>query len=61
LSEVLLRGSPLQADQPLVVWINPQAKYPLPSKVQTALHRSQSTVQKGGRIKNESSNHPGSV
>ena len=61
LSEVLLRGFPLQADQPLVVWINPQAKYALPGKVQTALHRSQSTAQKGGRIKNESTNHPGSV
>lgn len=41
LSEVLLRCSPLQADQPLIVWVNPQAKYPLPGKVRTALHRSQ--------------------
>ena len=45
LSEVLLRGSPLEAGQPLVVWINPQAKYPIPGKVQTALHRSQSKSQ----------------
>jgi hypothetical protein len=40
LSEVLVRGSGLQADQPLRVWVNPQAKYPLPSKVRTALYRS---------------------
>jgi hypothetical protein len=40
LSEVLLRGSSLQADQPFSVWVNPQAKHPLPSKVRTALHRS---------------------
>jgi hypothetical protein len=40
LSEVLVRGSQLQADQPLSVWANPQAKHPLPSKVRTALYRS---------------------
>jgi hypothetical protein len=45
LSEVLLRGSPWQADQPLIVWVNPQAKYPLPGKVRTALHRSLSITQ----------------
>ena len=39
LSEVLVRG--LQVDaEPVVVWVNPQAKYPLPSKVRTALYRS---------------------
>ena len=40
LSEVLLRGSQLQADGPLTVWVNPQAKHPLPGKVQSALYRS---------------------
>ena len=40
LSEVLVRR--LDAPpEPLVVWINPQAKQPLPSKVRTALYRSQ--------------------
>jgi|SRR5215213_6603302 len=40
LSEVLVRGSKLQAGGPVVALINPQAKYPLPGKVQAALHRS---------------------
>jgi hypothetical protein len=40
LSEVLMRGSQLQAGEPVVVWVNPQAKQPLPSKVQTVLYRS---------------------
>lgn len=40
LSEVLVRGSQLQADEPVVVWVNPQAKYPLPTKVRTVLSRS---------------------
>jgi hypothetical protein len=39
LSEVLIRGS--DADGP-VVWVNPQAKHVLPSKVRTALYRSHS-------------------
>lgn len=40
LSEVLVRGPELQAGEPVIGWINPQAKYPLPSKVRTALYRS---------------------
>ena len=40
LSEVLVRGSTLQSAEPLVVWVNPQAKHPLPSKVRTVLYRS---------------------
>ncbi len=40
LSEVLVRGSQWQADHPAVVWVNPQAKHPLPSKVRTVLYRS---------------------
>jgi hypothetical protein len=42
LSEVLVRGMQLQADAPVVAWINPQAKNPLPGKVRTVFHRSQS-------------------
>jgi hypothetical protein len=40
LSEILVRGSHLQADEPVVVWVNPQAKHPLPSKVRTVLYHS---------------------
>lgn len=40
LSEVIVRRSQLQADESLVSWINPQAKYPLPARVRTALYRS---------------------
>ena len=40
LSAVLVRGTPLQVGKPVVVWVNPQAKYPLPSKVHTVLSRS---------------------
>ena len=40
LSEILVRGPHLQAAEPLVVWANPQAKHPLPSKVQTVLYHS---------------------
>jgi len=40
LSEVLVRGSKLQVKEPMVVLINPQAKYPLPGKVRTVLYRS---------------------
>ena len=37
LSALLLRGSPLQPGEPAVVWVNPQAKHPLPPRVRTAL------------------------
>lgn len=40
LSEILLRGPQLQAAESLVVWVNPQAKQPLPSKVRTVLYHS---------------------
>ena len=40
LSEILVRTSQSSTSQ-LVVWINPQAKQPLPSRVRTALHHSQ--------------------
>ena len=41
LSAILVRGgTPLQAGEPVVIWDNPQAKYPLPTKVRTALSRS---------------------
>lgn len=41
LSAILVRGgTPLQAGEPVVLWENPQAKYPLPAKVRTALSRS---------------------
>ena len=41
LSEILVRGSQLsQADELVVAWVNPQAKYPLPARVRTALYRS---------------------
>jgi len=42
LSELLVRGPHLQAGEPVISWTNPQAKYPLPSKVRTAIYRSQS-------------------
>jgi hypothetical protein len=42
LSELLVREPQLQAGKPVIGWVNPQAKYPLPSKVRTALDRSQS-------------------
>lgn len=40
LSEVLVRSSQWQADESVIVWVNPQAKHPLPGKVRTALYRS---------------------
>jgi hypothetical protein len=40
LSEVLVRSSQLQGDKPVVMWVNPQSKHPLPSKVRTALYHS---------------------
>jgi hypothetical protein len=43
LSEVLVRAPNAPSGRSLTVWINPQAKHPLPSKVRTVLHRSQTT------------------
>ena len=40
LSALLVRGIPLQAGGPTVLWFNAQAKHPLPGKVRTALSRS---------------------
>jgi hypothetical protein len=40
LSEILVRGSQLQSAESVIGWTNPQAKYPLPSKVRTALYHS---------------------
>ena len=40
LSAILMRGIPLQAGGPVVLWDNPQAKYPLSAKVLTSLSRS---------------------
>lgn len=40
LSEILVRGAQATTAEPVVAWVNPQAKYPLPGKVRTSLHRS---------------------
>jgi hypothetical protein len=40
LTEVFVRETRLQTGESMVVWVNPQAKHPLPSKVQTALYHS---------------------
>ena len=40
LSGLLVRQIPLHAGDPVVLWINPQAKVPFPAKVRTALVRS---------------------
>ena len=40
LSALLMRGTPLQAGEPVVIWDNPQAKHPLPARVRTVLSRS---------------------
>lgn len=40
LSELLVCGPRLQAGGPVIGWVNPQAKYPLPGKVRSALYRS---------------------
>jgi hypothetical protein len=40
LSEILVRGSQLPMDESVIAWVNPQAKYPLPSKVRTAIYHS---------------------
>jgi hypothetical protein len=42
LSELLVRGPELSAGEPVIGWVNPQAKYPLPGIVRTALYRSHS-------------------
>lgn len=41
LSEVLVRRAQSPAGEPVISWVNPQAKHPLPVKVRTALYRSQ--------------------
>jgi hypothetical protein len=40
LSEMIVRPSHWETDDPAVIWVNAQAKHPLPSKVRTALYRS---------------------
>ena len=40
LSEMIVRPSQWETDDPAVIWVNAQAKHPLPSKVRTALYRS---------------------
>lgn len=40
LSEILVRGAQLQTAVPPVVWVNPQAKHPLPGRVRTVLVHS---------------------
>lgn len=40
LSEILVRESRLQGFESSIPWVNPQAKYPLPARVRTALYRS---------------------
>ncbi|HEX6288200.1 MAG TPA: hypothetical protein VFZ66_03375 [Herpetosiphonaceae bacterium] len=42
LSELLVRGPHLHQGETVIGWVNPQARYPLPSKVRTALYRSHS-------------------
>lgn len=41
LSELLVRETNSQDGTSLLTWVNPQAKYPLPSKVRTVLYRCQ--------------------
>jgi hypothetical protein len=40
LNAILVRQIPLQASESVLIWNNPQTKYPLPAKVYTALSRS---------------------
>lgn len=40
LSSLILRATPLQSGDSVIIWENPQARYPLPAKVRTALSRS---------------------
>ncbi len=44
LSEVLVRPFLQETENQLAVWVNPQAKQPLSSKIRTALYRSQRTL-----------------
>jgi len=41
LSEIIVKESGVQADISAIVWINPQARLPLPAKVRTTFYRSQ--------------------
>lgn len=41
LSEIFVRNSVLEDGKSAVIWVNPQSKTPLPSKVRTVLHHSQ--------------------
>jgi hypothetical protein len=45
LSEILVRGSQLQVDESIAIWVNPQAKHPLPGKVRTAIYRGHTHKQ----------------
>jgi hypothetical protein len=40
LSEIIVRDSKMSEVGNTAVWVNPQAKHPLPSKVRTAVYRS---------------------
>jgi hypothetical protein len=40
LSALLVRGIPLQAGEPVVIWVNSQAKYSMPARVRTVLSSS---------------------
>jgi hypothetical protein len=40
LSALLVRGTLLQIGGSVILWDNPQARYPLPARVRTALIRS---------------------
>ena len=42
LSALLVRDIPLESDKPVVIWENPQAKFPLPARVRTAVLRTHS-------------------
>ncbi len=41
LSEIIVRNSNLEDAKPAAIWVNPQAKIPLPGKVRRVLYRSQ--------------------
>ena len=40
LSEVLVRETQSQTGKPAISWVNPQAKYPVPSKIRNVLYRT---------------------
>jgi hypothetical protein len=42
LSALLVREIPLESGEPVVIWDNPRAKFPLPARVRTAVSRSHS-------------------